>query len=112
MLNAQGFDVAILEYTIAAGPAMRDRALADALAAWRLLKAKRPALGLHGGRFGVMGYSAGGHLAARLTAYLADSEQPDDVMLIYPAYLKRRLPGTRVPLVRPPAAPVGTAVRD
>ena len=36
-----------------------------------------------------MGYSAGGHLAARLTSYLAESEQPDDVMLIYPAYLAR-----------------------
>ena len=83
----QGFDVAILEYTIAAGPATRDRALADALAAWRLIKAQVPTLGLHGGRFGVMGYSAGGHLGARLTSYLAESEQPDDLMLIYPAYL-------------------------
>ena len=89
LLNTEGFDVAILEYTIAAGPATRDRALADALAAWRLIKAKAPALGLHGGRFGVMGYSAGGHLAARLTAYLPAAEQPDDVILIYPGYLAR-----------------------
>ena len=95
-LNAQGFDVAILEYTIAAGPATRDRALADALAAWRLIKAKAPTLGLHGGRFGVMGYSAGGHLAARLTSYLPATEQPDDVILIYPAYLQETAPGTRV----------------
>jgi lysophospholipase L1-like esterase/acetyl esterase/lipase len=106
-LNAQGFDVAILEYTIASGPATRDRAVANALAAWRLIKAKAARLGLHGGRFGVMGYSAGGHLAARLTSYLAENEQPDNVMLIYPAYLEETAPGTRVALVRPPAAPAG-----
>jgi lysophospholipase L1-like esterase len=106
-LNAQGFDVAILEYTIAAGPATRDRALADALAAWRLLKAKAATLGLHGGRFGVMGYSAGGHLAARLTSYLAAKEQPDDVILVYPAYLEETISGTRVCAVRPPPAPTG-----
>ena len=107
LLNEQGFDVAILEYTIAAGPATRDRALADALAAWRLLKAKAPALGLHGGRFGVMGYSAGGDMAARLTAYLAASEQPDDVMLVYPAYLEETVQGSRVPRIRPPTAHIG-----
>ena len=106
-LNAQGFDVAILEYTIAAGPATRDRALDNALTAWRLLKAKGPSLGMHGGRFGVMGYSAGGHLAARMTSFLAEGEQPDDVMLIYPAYLEETVPGWRVASVRPPAPPVG-----
>ncbi len=109
-LNAQGFDVAILEYTVAAGRNTRDRALADALAAWRLLKTKSPALGLGHplagrGRFGVMGYSAGGHLAARLASYLSADQQPDDVMLIYPACLHETAPGTRVPAIRPPPAP-------
>ena len=111
LLNAQGFDVAILEYTIAAGPATRDRALDNALTAWRLIKAKAATLGLHGGRFGVMGYSAGGHLAARLTSYLAASEQPDDVMLIYPAYLEWRQPGHAGRRGQAAAGPHGTAVR-
>lgn len=107
VLNASGYDVAMLEYTIAAGPTTRDRALGDALAAWRLLKSDRSALGLHPGRMGVMGYSAGGHLAARLNANLLPHEQADDVMLIYPAYLEQTVPGTRVPAVQPPVNPAG-----
>ena len=106
-LNDQGFDVAILEYTISAGPNTRNRALADALAAWRLIKAKAAKLGLHDGQFGVMGYSAGGHLAARLTSFLAENELPDDVILVYPAYLNETLQGTRVAAIRPPAAATG-----
>ena len=106
-LNAQGFDVAILEYAIAAGPTTRNRALANALTAWRLIKAKTASLGLRGGRFGVMGYSAGGHLAARLTSYLPAGEQPDDVILIYPAYLQETISGTRICAVRPPPSPTG-----
>jgi lysophospholipase L1-like esterase/dienelactone hydrolase len=106
-LNKQGFDVAILEYSIASGPGTRDRALTDALNAWRLLKTKAAAFGLHGGRFGVMGYSAGGHLAARLTSFLAEKEQPDEVILIYPAYLDETPPNSRVTLVPPPVPPTG-----
>jgi lysophospholipase L1-like esterase/dienelactone hydrolase len=107
VLNANSYDVAMLEYTIAAGASTRDRALVDALAAWRLLRSERTALGLHAGRMGVMGYSAGGHLAARLTATLASNEQPDDVILVYPAYLEETVPGTRVCAVRPPVNPSG-----
>ena len=106
-LNQQGFDVAVLEYTIASGPATRDRALNDALTGWRLIRGRAQALGLHGNRFGVMGYSAGGHLAARLTATLPAAEQPDDVILIYPAYLHEPAAGTHLPAVRPPPAPPG-----
>jgi lysophospholipase L1-like esterase/acetyl esterase/lipase len=104
-LNAQDFDVAILEYTIASGPSTRDRAMADALAAWRLIKSQSAALGLHTARCGVMGYSAGGHLAARLASYLGESELPDDVILVYPAYLIETMPGTRIAAVRPPSPP-------
>lgn len=104
-LNNQGYDVAILEYTIASGAATRDRALGDALAAWRLVKSRAQALGLRGNRFGVMGYSAGGHLAARMTSYLPAAEQPDDVILVYPAYLQETATGTLVPAVRPPPVP-------
>jgi lysophospholipase L1-like esterase/dienelactone hydrolase len=106
-LNKQGFDAAILEYTIASGATTRDRALSDALAAWRLIKGATQRLGLHGRRFGVMGYSAGGHLAARLTSYLPAKEQPNDVILIYPAYLQEAAPGTFIAAVRPPSAPTG-----
>ncbi len=90
-LNAQGFDAAILEYPVAAGgpAAVRLRALADARAAWELLRRDAGNLGLHGGRLGVMGFSAGGHLAARLAQSLPAAAQPDDLVLIYPAYPQR-----------------------
>ncbi len=101
-LNEQGFDVAILEYRIAAGPATRDLALADALQAVRLIRSRGATLGLRGPRLGLMGYSAGAHLAARAVQELEAAEQPDDLILVYPAYLEETLPGTVVPAVLPP----------
>lgn len=99
-LNQQGFDAAVLEYHI--GPGARGPALADALAAWRLLRARAGEWGLHDRRLGVIGYSAGGHLAARLAAALPAAEQPDDLMLIYPAYLDERAQDAKDPALVPP----------
>ena len=105
-LNAQGYDVAILEYHIApGGRTTRDAALADARAAWKLLRTDADALGLRKGRLALMGFSAGGHLAARLTASLPREEQPDALALVYPAYLDETAPGATTPAVLPPAAP-------
>jgi acetyl esterase/lipase len=110
-LNAQGYDAALLEYPVAAGPDTRDLALAVALKAYRLIRAKPTALGLNGGlhvdRLGIMGYSAGGHLAARTAQNLTAAEQPTDLILIYPAYLDETKPGSATPLVTPPAAKPG-----
>ncbi len=107
-LNRFGFDVVTLQYHIGAGDQTRDLALQDALAAWRLLKKHPRKLHIHGDRLGIMGYSAGGHLAARTVETLAGgspNEQPDDLILIYPAYLDERTPGSSAPLVGPPAQP-------
>ncbi len=104
-LNGYGFDVAILEYTIAAGAKTRDMALSDALAAFRLIKKESAKYELNGARIGIMGYSAGAHLAARTTAALEANEQPDDLMLIYPAYLNETAPGTAIMAVKPPVKP-------
>ena len=106
-LNEQGYDAAILEYTIAAGPGTRDRALADGLAAWRLIRASTQELALHGGRFALLGYSAGGHLAARITASVDAEEQPDFLALVYPAYLEEAAADTPGPAVQPPTTPTG-----
>jgi lysophospholipase L1-like esterase/acetyl esterase/lipase len=109
-LNQCGFDVAILEYRIASGDKTRDLALDDAVKSWRLIKADTQALGLHGGRFGMMGYSAGGHLAARTTQTLAanpQDTQPDELILTYPAYLDECPKGSVWPAVLPPATPKG-----
>ena len=86
VLNQAVYDVALLEYTIDC-PDARDKALADALTAVRLLRHCGEKLGLHTGTLGVMGFSAGGHLAARVMHVLGAKEAPDFGVLIYPAYL-------------------------
>lgn len=104
-LNRFGYDVVMLEYHVAAGAQTRDLALQDVLDAWRFIKARPAALGIRGGRFGLMGYSAGGHLAARALQTLATNspdQQPDDLILIYPAYLDEVAAGSTTPQVRPP----------
>jgi hypothetical protein len=106
-LNEEGFDVALLEYHIASGPKTRDLALSDALKTFRLIKSKSGILGLHEGLTGIMGYSAGGHLAARTVQNLGKDELPDNLILIYPAYLQETIPGTVIKSVMPPKEPTG-----
>jgi dienelactone hydrolase len=105
ILNDQGFDVAILEYHIASGANERDLALADALEAFRLLKSQGTSMGLHNSQVEIMGYSAGGHLAARTVQKLGENEQPDALILVYPAYLNETKPESSDPVVVPPAKP-------
>jgi len=104
-LNIQGFDVAILEYHIGATPETRDSALVDGLKAFRLLKTKGNTLGLHTGRLDIMGFTAGGHLAASVVQRLDGTEQPNNLILISPAYLTETLQGTVFPAVMPPVNP-------
>lgn len=111
-LNGFGYDVVMLEYHVDSGPKTRDLALADALTAWRLLKAHPDFLGVHSQRSVLMGYSAGGHLAARLVQNLTNSvdAQPDDLILVYPAYLSEHAAGSAVPKVLPPMNPTSRLV--
>lgn len=102
-LNGFGYDVVMLEYHVGAGARSRDQALDDAKTAWRLLKEKPEALRFKSSRLVVMGYSAGGHLAARLVQQLPDNQQPDDVILVYPAYLEEMAAGATIPAVQPPS---------
>ena len=100
-LNAFGYDVVRLEYSVGES-CPQEAALMDALSAWTLVTSNPETLGIHGNRFAVMGYSAGGHLAARLVQSLAESKdaQPDDLILVYPAYLEE---GTVLPPKNPSA---------
>jgi lysophospholipase L1-like esterase len=96
----------MLEYHVGGGAKSREAALADAQAAWKLLRERPEVLGLggvRGKRLVVMGYSAGAHLGARLVQGLAAGEQPDDLVLVYPAYLEEMRDGAVA--VAPPAHP-------
>ena len=93
----RGFDCAVLRYRMpadgwAAGP---DAPVHDAMRALRLLRSQQGATPVTGRRFGVIGFSAGGHLTARLItepalAYPPQDEadglsaRPDFAVLMYP----------------------------
>jgi acetyl esterase/lipase len=102
-LAARGVTAAVLFYRLphhgwAAGP---DTPLADAQRAIRLLRASHGGLGVDPQRISVMGFSAGGHVAASLAtrfamqAYMpvdnadALSARPDAAALIYPVISMR-----------------------
>lgn len=100
LLNKCGFDVAILEYSIGNEPAIRAKALSDATAALNLLQKRGVEMGINTTSLGVMGFSAGGHLAAHLVHELGSSSPLSMTILIYPAYLDA--PGGLQPDVTPP----------
>jgi acetyl esterase/lipase len=59
--------------------------LGDAMQAMKLLREKAPELGIDPARIGVMGFSAGGHLASTLlTHYDSPASRPDFGILYYP----------------------------
>ena len=105
-LNGMSFNVAILEYHIGKDPKIRNLALIDAMKAFRLLKSGRESFDLRGDRLDIMGFSAGGHLAARMVQRLNDNDQPNDLILINPSYLDETLNGSVFPEVMPPIHPV------
>jgi acetyl esterase/lipase len=88
MLNAAGWDAAVLLYHVSAGPETRALALRDAITALRLLQTRGSEFGLSPGRIGAIGFSAGGHLCARLAHETANDHPLSFVALIYPAYLE------------------------
>lgn len=87
LLNGAGYDVAILEYSVGKEET-RSQALADATKALDLIRNRGAELGLHTSTLGIMGFSAGGHLAARLVHESGPTGPFSSVILIYPAYLE------------------------
>lgn len=110
-LNSIGVTGVLLKYRVPARPgrARHAAALQDAQRALGWVRHRAPELGLDPGRIGVLGFSAGAHLAAALASNgsgrdyevmdAADgvSCRPDFVLLIYPGYLASREDGWRVP---------------
>ena len=100
-LNSLGITAFVLRYRV---PGNRDAAFADALRAYRVVRADASKWGVSPEKIGFIGFSAGGHLSARVccstdkeksSAYqpvdAADSApvHPAFAMLIYPAYLDK-----------------------
>jgi acetyl esterase/lipase len=97
-LRDRGVTAVLLKYRVPAEPRLP---LADARRALEILRDRAEAGGLAADRIGILGFSAGGHLA--LTAALGESGEPaavprpDFAVAIYPAYLTP--PGTDGPLL-------------
>ncbi len=95
-LNSLGISAIVLKYRV---PDNREGAFQDIQRAMRLVRAHAAEWNIDPQRLGVLGFSAGGHLAARLSTNNAVSAypaidaadalscRPDFVMLVYPAYL-------------------------
>jgi acetyl esterase/lipase len=82
--NSFGVSVFVLKYRL--GPRYRHPApLMDARRAMRMIRERAARLGLDPRRVGVMGFSAGGHLASTLsTLNESPEERPDFSILVYP----------------------------
>ncbi|WP_395742237.1 alpha/beta hydrolase [Prosthecobacter sp.] len=95
-LNSLGITGVVLKYRV---PGNRDGALCDLERTIRLLRANAGEWKIHPAKIGVIGFSAGGHLCARLStnsgkAFYADidavdtqSIRPDFALLIYPGFM-------------------------
>ena len=95
-LNSAGITALVLKYRT---PKNREGALQDAQRSIRLARSRAGEWEIDPNRIGVMGFSAGGHVAARVNtqfdapAYTSvdevdrQSARPDFTVLVYPAYL-------------------------
>ncbi len=120
--TAMGFTVFVLSYRLP-GEGWIDRAdvpLQDAQRAMRLIRSRADAFGVRPDHIGVLGFSAGGHLAATLAVGHAEpvyrpidavdreSARPDQVGLVYPVILlegPHAHVGSRDQLLGPLASP-------
>lgn len=83
-LNSIGVSALLVRYRVPGDP-QHAQPLEDAEAALKLLHTKATAWNVDVNHIGVIGFSAGGNLAARLTAAMPGALQAQ--ILIYPAYL-------------------------
>jgi acetyl esterase/lipase len=122
-LNSIGVTGIVLKYRV---PKNKDGAFMDAQRAMGLIRQNAKQWGVDSSRIGVIGFSAGGNLAARLSTNYATrsyprtdaaddlSCRPDFTMLVYPAWLHEKKdpmtlrPGFPVDSNTPPAIMVQT----
>lgn len=97
-LNSQGISAFILKYRV---PGNRDGAFCDAQRAMGVIRSKAKDFNIDPTRLGIMGFSAGAHLSARVSTNFekrfyeavdetdAQPSRPNFALIIYPAYLSR-----------------------
>ena len=81
-LNKNGISAAVLAYRLPKG--QHEIPLSDAKKAIQTLRSVRSKHNLNFHKLGVLGFSAGGHLAASTMTLLSANERPDFGILIYP----------------------------
>ncbi len=111
-LNSIGVTAGLLKYRVpkAENDPRPIEALQDAQRAMSLLRSKADELAIDTKRIGVLGFSAGGHLSARLSTNSAArsyktidaidevSCRPDFAVLVYPAYLIHKDAASELPV--------------
>ena len=78
--NAQGITYAVLKYRMPNGN--KEVPLSDALEAIRIMKRNAEEWGIKS--VGIMGFSAGGHLASSVATHFTEDSRPDFQILFYP----------------------------
>ena len=95
--NSMGVSAFVLKYRLPESPDLRERSIAplqDAQRAVRIIRSRAETWGIKPGRIGVMGTSAGGHLAAQLATSTEDAatvnEELDKVSFAPNFMIRRR----------------------
>ncbi|MCA8832652.1 alpha/beta hydrolase [Hymenobacter pini] len=86
-LTDWGITAFVLKYRLPNAESQLDKSTApllDAQQALRLVRQRSQEYGLNPARIGLMGFSAGGHLAATAGTFSATSVAPDFLVLLYP----------------------------
>ena len=87
LLNAHGIAAIVLKYRLPdslSSTAPDKVALMDAQQAIRMVREKAVSWNIQPNKIGIMGFSAGGHLAATLSTHFEKDTRPDFSILIYP----------------------------
>lgn len=87
LMNAYGIAAIVLKYRLPdslSSTAPDKVPLMDAQQAIRMVREKATSWNIQPNKIGIMGFSAGGHLAATLSTHLEKDTRPDFSILIYP----------------------------